>query len=290
VSRVAAIEEPDLSATVPPSLPTPVPEQRGSIRSVDRALTLLEAIAEAGGETTLSRLAAGTKLNISTCHHLLATLVKWGYVAKVPGRRSYALGTRILYLGHACVRQIDLPHRARPFLERINEASGETVHLAVLQRDDVVTLVKRDARHAVRVDTDPHGQCYAAHASALGKSMLAWLPENEIRRILTVKGMRQFTPTTITEIPALIEELRLVRRNGFAIDREEFHPGVICIAAAIRDHSGAVVGSICVSTPTMRATDTHLANIRAHVVEATRTLSADLGDPGSQPAAIAAVT
>ena len=126
---------------------------RGSIQSVDRALSLLEALAEAGGEASLTDLSRRTRLNVSTCHHLLSTLVNWGYVAKVPGRRSYALGARVLYLGHACLRQVDLPRRAQAHIDRINAVTGETVHLAVLQGDNIVTLVKREARHAVRVDT-----------------------------------------------------------------------------------------------------------------------------------------
>ena len=109
---------------------------RHSIQSVDRALFLLETIAEAGGEATLTDLANRTGLNISTCHHLLATLIQRGFAAKVPGRRPYALGARILYLGHACL-QVDLPRRAQPYLEAINRATGETVHLAALQGDAV---------------------------------------------------------------------------------------------------------------------------------------------------------
>ncbi len=93
---------------------------RGSIQSVDRALSLLEALAEAGGEASLTDLSRRTCLNVSTCHHLLSTLVNWGYVAKVPGRRSYALGARVLYLGHACLRQVDLPRRAQAHIDRIN--------------------------------------------------------------------------------------------------------------------------------------------------------------------------
>lgn len=258
--------------------------ERSSIRSVDRALTLLEAIAEAGGETTLTKLALHTGVNISTCHHLLSTLVKWGYVAKVPGRRSYALGTRILFLSHACLRQVDLPRRAQPFIERINELTGETVHLAVLERDAVVTVVKREARHAVRVDTGPLGTSEAPHATATGKAMLAWLPEDEIRRIIGVRGMTRFTPNTITDFTTLIEELRLVRRHGYAMDREEFQPGVICVGAAVRDHTGAVVGSISASTPLMRATDTHVMRMREEVVTAARTLSADFGGTNTEPA------
>jgi IclR family acetate operon transcriptional repressor len=247
-------------------------------------MLLLETIAEMGGESTLSHLAARTGLNISTCHHLLATLLNWGYIAKVPGRRSYALGARTLYLGQACLKHVDLPRRAEPHIELINAVTGETVHLAILQGDAVVTLIKCEARHAVRVDTGAIGHSDAAYATATGKAMLAWLPEDEIRRIVG-PAMAPFTPSTITGFPELIEELRLVRRNGYAIDREEFQPGVICIGAAIRNHSGAVVGAISASTPTMRADDAHLAQMREHVVKATRALSAELGETGAVAAA-----
>ena len=250
--------------------------ERHGIQSVDRAITLLEAIADAGGETTLTELSRRTKLNISTCHHLLATLVARGYVAKVPVRRSYALGARILYLSNACLRQVDLPARANPFIEQINATTGETVHLAVLQGDTMVKVAKRESRHPVRVDTGVLGRTDAAHATATGKAMLAWLPEDEMRRVLA-HGMARYTPNTITEWPALIEELRHVRRDGYSMDREEFQPGVICIGAAIRDHSGAVVGAISASTPTMRASDEHLILVREQVVGAVRALSAGLG-------------
>ena len=174
---------------------------RHSIQSVDRALFLLETIAEAGGEATLTELATRTGLNISTCHHLLATLIQRGFAAKVPGRRLYALGARILYLGHACL-QVDLPRRAQPYLETINRVTGETVHLAALQGDNVVTLAVREARHAVRVGTGRIGKVEAPHATSVGKAILAWLPEDEMQRILA-SGMKRYTDKTITDFPAL---------------------------------------------------------------------------------------
>jgi IclR family acetate operon transcriptional repressor len=251
-----------------------------SIQSVDRALTLLETIAELGGETTLSKLASRTGLNISTCHHLLATLAQRGFVTKALGRRGYALGARILHLGHVCL-QVDLPRRAQSALDRVNQTTGETVHLAALQGDEVVTVLKRESRHAVRVDVSALSAQDAAHATATGKAMLAWLPEGEIRRIVSARGMTKFTDNTITDFYELIESLRLVRRNGFAIDREEFRPGVICVGSAIRDQSGAVVGSISASTPSMRASEEHIAYMRDEVVAAARELSAELGAPAT---------
>jgi IclR family acetate operon transcriptional repressor len=250
--------------------------ERHSIQSVDRAVSLLEAIAEAGGECTLTQLSHRTQLNISTCHHLLSTLVARGYVAKVPVRRSYALGARILYLSTACL-QVDLPARAAPFIERINEKTGETVHLAVLQGDAMMKIAKRESRHPVRVDTGALGKTDAAHATASGKAMLAWLPEDDMKRVLS-HGLTRFTPKTIVEWPSLIEALRHVRRDGYAMDDEEFQPGVICVGAAIRDHNGAVVGAISASTPSMRANNDHLALMREEVTSAVRALSAELGE------------
>ena len=177
--------------------------------------------------------------------------------------------------------------RAAPFIQRINEKTGETVHLAVLQGDAMMKIAKRESRHPVRVDTGTLGRSDAPHATASGKAMLAWLPEDDMRRVLS-NGLPRFTPKTITEWPALIEALRHVRRNGYAIDDEEYQPGVICIGAPIRDHNGAVVGAISASTPTMRAKDDHLTLVREQVTAAVRALSAELGGLASQAHAPAA--
>lgn len=263
--------------------PVAQPVERGGVQSVDRALTILDELTRAGGSLPLSEVSSRVGLNVSTCHHLLATLVKWGYVARLPGRRGYALGARVLHLGQAFMSQIDLPRRASPHLDRISAATGETVHLAVLQGDSVVTLLKREARHAVRADSGSLGISEAVHASATGKAMLAWLPENEIHRILALRGMARLTQATFTDPSALIEELRHVRRNGFAIDREECQPGVTSIAAVIRNHTGAVVGAIGAATPTLRADEHHLALVRQEVLNAARALSAEFGQTTDAP-------
>jgi IclR family acetate operon transcriptional repressor len=176
-----------------------------------------------------------------------------------------------------------LPRRAQPYIEAINRATGETVHLAALQGDAVVTLAVREARHAVRVETGRIGKMEAPHATSMGKAILAWLPEDEMRRIVG-PTMKRFTDNTITDFGALLESLRHVRRNGYALEREEFLPGVLCIGAAIRDQAGTVVGGISASMPLMRATDEHVALMRDEIVAATRALSAEFGEPSTDSA------
>jgi IclR family acetate operon transcriptional repressor len=188
----------------------------------------------------------------------------------------------VLHLGQAFMRQIDLPRRAQPVLDRINAETGEATHLAVLQGDQVVTVAKSEARQAIRVDTGEIGSAEAPHATATGKAMLAWLPDEQMRRILTLNGMPRYTDATVTDADALIEEMRHVRRNGFALDKEEFQAGVICVGAAVRDHAGAVIGSISASAPAFRANDEHLARMREAVTAAARELSAELGGPAPQ--------
>jgi IclR family acetate operon transcriptional repressor len=209
--------------------------------------------------------------------------VQRGFAAKVTGKRLYALGPRILHLGHAC-RQVDLPRRAQPYLEAVNRATGETVHLAAVQGNSVVTLAVREARHAVRVDTGRIGKLAAPHATSVGKAILAWLPEDEMRRILS-GGLKRCTDNTITDFAALLDDLKRVRRDGYAIDREEHLPGVICIGAAVRDQAGSVIGGISASTPTQRGTDEHIALMRHEITAAARALSAEFDTPQLQAVA-----
>jgi len=104
-----------------------------------------------------------------------------------------------------------------------------------------------------------------------------------MKRILA-GGMKRYTDKTITDFPAFLESLRLVRRNGYAIDREEYLPGVICVGAAIRDQAGTVIGAISASTPTMRADEDHIALMCEEITAATRALSAEYGEPASNGA------
>jgi IclR family transcriptional regulator, acetate operon repressor len=261
-----------------PQSPPPAPPGRAKpvIQSVDRAFDILEALAHAAGKLSLAELSDRVGLNLSTCHHLVATIARRGYVTQDRATRQYALSSKIFELSDARTRQIDLVDIAMPFLERLNRATGEAVHLAVIEGTDLTTIARLAAQHAVRVESSL-GKSNAAHATALGKAILAWLPEGELDAILAAKGMVRFTPATIAGREALIEALRLVRRYGYAEDREEFQPNVCCIGGSIRGHKGSVVGAVGVSLPMMRASGPAVAAIRAAVTEAARGISRELG-------------
>jgi IclR family acetate operon transcriptional repressor len=130
----------------------------------------------------------------------------------------------------------------------------------------------------VRVGAAEIGKLEAPHATSVGKAILAWLPVNEIERVCAGR-MRRFTEHTITDMAQLLESLREVRREGFAMDREEYQPGVLCLGAPIRERTGAVMGAISVSMPNMRATEEHTAVARHEIIAAARALSEEYGAP-----------
>ncbi len=254
-----------------------------TIQSIERALDLLEILATGDSELALHEIAARARLNISTCHHLLATLVKRGYVGRNRRTRSYFLGARITELSNSRLKQFNLTDIAMPELRQLNETTRESVHLAVMQGHALVTLAKLESRLPIGVGSDEPGKTNAAHATATGKAILAWLPEAEIARVIASHGLTRFTENTIGTIAGLMEDLRLTRRNGYAVDSEEFQPGVVCFGAAIRDHAGAVIGSVSCSMPQMRAKGKERDKAKAAVKLCAAAISERLGGVKTAP-------
>jgi IclR family acetate operon transcriptional repressor len=252
--------------------------QRKRIQSVERALGILEVLAASNGEIRLNAIAKALDLNVSTCHHLLSTLVDNGYAAQSTHGQTYYLGGKILELYGSRMRQFNLTDLVMSDLRNLNEETGEAVHLSVLQGDRLVTLAVLDSRFPVRVVTGGVGESAPIHATATGKAILAWLPEVEMDRILSVKGLTQFTENTVTEHARLVDQLRLIRRKGIAYDQEEFQHSVFCVGAAIRDHFGAVIGAFSCSMPALRAQDEHLKNVEESVKKTARALMKILGN------------
>lgn len=247
------------------------------VQSVDRAIDILEVLSASGREMRLGEIAEAININVSTCHHLINTFVARGFVGRNPYNRTYFIGHRIVELSNARVQQFNLVERSAAELRRLNDATRETVHLAAMQGIELLTLTKIESSHAVRVDTDASGKANAMHATATGKAVLAWLPEPEIDRVIETSGLRAFTPRTCVSPAKLKESLRIVRRRGFAIDDEEFQPGVYCVGCAVRDTAGGVIASISCSMPKSRATKSQQISVRGHVMECALNLSEILG-------------
>jgi len=248
-----------------------------TIQSVDRAIDVLEVLAQEGAELPLKEIARKADLNVSTCHHLLATLVHRGYVGRSRLGRLYFIGGKISELSRRRPGPFSLVDLAMPELGRLNQETGEAVDFSVLRNHQLLSLVRLESSHPVGVSSSTRGVSMAVHATAGGKAILAWLPEVQVDKVLTETGLREFTDNTITDAQVLSAELRNIRHNGYASDCEEFQVGVRCIGSCVRDYNGAVIGAVSCSMPELRVTTELVEKIRDAVCSCAKVLCECLG-------------
>jgi len=245
------------------------------LSSVSKALTLLDAFTAEKPQLTLSELARRAGAHKSSAFRLLSTLEAHGFVEKSPAGRGYRLGWKPLELAGRLLGRYELRELAAPFMEELARKSGEIVHLSILDGSQIVYLDKRGRSQPLTVSTTIGGRS-PAHASAMGKVLLAGLPAAELQRVLGARRLERFTPTTITDRSRLGRELEAIRRLGFALDSEEAFPGIRCVAAPLRDREGVVRAAISVTAPTQRVAGRRQAEISKWVTDTAARISEKL--------------
>lgn len=171
---------------------------------------------------------------------------------------------------------LDLRRSARPHLERLAAETGETVHLSILSDDKALCIDKLDTSRSMRMASFV-GFLDPLHCSGVGKALLAFQDEPVRQQLMTRMQFEAHTPHTITDPERLAAQVAEIRIRGYAIDDEEIEQGLRCVAAPIRDHSGAVTAAVSISGPTTRVTDANLADLVKAVQGCARAISRDLG-------------
>ncbi|GAA5053612.1 IclR family acetate operon transcriptional repressor [Thermocatellispora tengchongensis] len=217
------------------------------VQSVDRALDVLETLAEMGGEAGISELASRTGLPYGTIHRLLRTLLARGYVRQESDRR-YALGGALVRLGGVAERMVAV--WAQPYLAKMVELSGETANLAVLEGDFIVYVAQVQSPRRLRMFAEV-GRRVLPHSTAVGKILLADRPDREVVALIERTGMPRRTANTIVDHEAMLEALSAVRAQGYALDLGEEELGVHCLAVPVHDGE-RVVAAMSVSGPAER--------------------------------------
>ena len=201
----------------------------GGVQSLARGLNLLQLLGDPGNGTSVSELAEMAGLAPATTHRLLRTLVACGFVRQLPSR-DYALGPALVRLGESAGRM--LGSWARPTLTRLVEATNETANFALLDGDRVVYVAEVPCKHSMRMFTDLSKRVMP-HCTAVDKAILSQLPDGEVLAILSRTGMPAQTPRTKTDPAELLDELREVRRSGYAVDNGEQEIAVRCVAVPV---------------------------------------------------------
>jgi DNA-binding IclR family transcriptional regulator len=249
---------------------------RYRIQAIERAVAILNVFSAEEPELGVTEIAERLELHKSTVHRFLVNLEAAGLVERDRHSSRYRLGLRIFELGGLVLQQMNLWDEALPFLEGLVRDSGETGHLAVLDGGEAVYIEKVEARRALRIPS-AIGRGYPAHATSLGKALLAHLDEQARERVMTDRGLRRCTPNTITDPDRLREELDRIRGQGYAVDDQEYEEGLRCVGAPIAGHTGHVVAAIGIGGPATRVTPERLTDLAELVMTAAGNLSRRMG-------------
>jgi DNA-binding IclR family transcriptional regulator len=254
---------------------TDMQSQGTLIQSVQRAVALLKAFDNGPAELGVTELSRKARLHKSTASRLLATLEREGLLERVPGTEKYRLGFMLVRLAGQVTHFGDLRTAARPVLLELAEVSRETVHLAVLDGDEVVNVEQIVGPHIVGPGNWV-GRRTPLHCVANGKVLLAFQPHAAIERVLAAP-LARLTERTIVDPQRLLSELADVRRRGYAVALGQIEEGLNAVAAPVRDASGHVVAAVSVSGPAYRVMAKQVAELGALTIESANKISARLG-------------
>lgn len=233
--------------------------------SIERALGLLELLAHSHHGLTLAEVAERMGIPRSSAHTILLSLERREWLRRSNRTRRYLFGPKLFSLASRALGGMSLREAASPALKQLQQESGLSVHMAILEEDQAV-LVEQFAPPQTRLHTWV-GKRMELHCTALGKVLLAWLPEEEVRRILNDRGLARHNENTKSSPRRLLEELRETRKRGYAVDDEEAEIGYRCLGAPVFDSAEAVVAAISVSGTTAQLHFVNAAPIAAQLCQ-----------------------
>ena len=229
----------------------PSVDSRSDVKSAYRVVEIVEALAQSNGGLSFAQLVEHLGYPRSSLHGLVRTLLAAGWLEFDEEGRRYRLALRMWELGQTYMRAADLATRARPFMQQVTAELEETTQLAILDGRYNVYIAKVDGPQPL-VLASQVGRRLEAHATGLGKVLLAWLSPDELLVRIGDTPLERLTKSTITSVPRLQAELAVIRQRGYGIDNEEYTLGVRCVAFPVRNHLDEVVAAMSVSVPTAR--------------------------------------
>lgn len=253
------------------------------IQTIERLTIILDVLAQNSKGISLGELSAKVSLPKGTTHRILASLIYFDFVRQDAQTRNYSLGFKLVELGSSLLEQLDIRKEAEPFLHALAESTNETAYMVILDGTEVVYIEKietEDTSIVLRASSKV-GQRNPANSCAVGKSLLAHLPEEELAALLQAMSFVRKTANTITDPLQLKEHLQLVRAHGYAVDDEESEEGIRCVAAPVLNERGQAVAAISVSGPAIRVTRQKIQDtLKDQVMQTALAISRKIGFRG----------
>jgi len=246
-----------------------------NVRAVERALLIMGCFDSENPERGISEISEVVGLHKATAHRIVTTLVNYGYLERAADGQKYRLGIELANLGFKVIRRMDLRREALPYMNELVNEWDETCDLSIFDQGKVFYVEILRGDHALTIAAAV-GQRLPAHCTASGKLMLAHLPPAELDVILG-QPLESYTENTITSPDELRRQLESIRKQGYAVDYEEFELGIYALAAPICNRDGNVIAAIGSPSPTQRMTQERISEMAIAFKKAAQSISQRLG-------------
>ena len=253
----------------------PAPSESPSV-AVERALAILEAVAQESDGLSNAEISRKLQIPKSSASYILRTLETQGYLNRLSETGKYRVGLKVLSLSRGALSGIDVREVALPIMRHLMEKTNLTCHLAILDGPDAVYIEKVEPQGFIRMDTWV-GRRMRVHATSVGKALVAHIPQERLEKILAERSMEKRTSKTITTLPRLLKDLEKVRQQGYAVDDEENNMGARCVGAPVFNQDGAIEASIGLSGTTNQVNPETMPRILEALKDAARHISMGMG-------------
>ena len=251
-------------------------EGKNPVQSAERIFQVMEMLAD-NGEMGLMEISVALGLHKSTVHRLLTSLIYMGYTKQDEVTQKYMLTCKVVSMAGKLLDRMDILQVAKPYLERLSDISGETVHLVQREGSNILYIYKIEAKVGTIRMVSHVGMVHPMYCSGVGKAILATLSEKELRQVWNNSIIEKKTEKTITDFEQMKYMLSEIRKHGYALDDEENEKGVRCIAACLRGHQSEVKYAFSISGPTSRMTKDRVKELAVHILKVQEELSGELG-------------
>jgi len=249
------------------------------MKLLNKIFNIIEFL-KSNSEMSLKELSESLDINKSTTYRILTQLAKYGYIEKNNETKKYKLGIKFVEIANHIIQDFKLIEIAAPYIDKINSITKETIHLAQMVGDEVVYVDKRESLNPIRLHSQI-GKKTPWHCTGVGKVILAFQPKDFQEMILNSITFEKFTEHTIIDKEQFISELESIKRQGYALDREEHQENVGCIAAPILDSTNKVFASISVTFIfNIENLDNQLKKYKDLILEKSRLISIKMGYTG----------
>lgn len=248
---------------------------------VSRLFQIIEYMAASNDWVSLRGMARELHINAASAFRILNSLKELGYVRQDPNDSKYQLTLKIAGVSAQVLEKVQLRQIAHPHLQNLTSITNETTHLAILDGNEFVYIDKVDNTQAMRMRSRV-GQRGQLYCTAVGKSMLAFIPESDLSKILASLKFQPVTDNTITDPKKFQEQLAQIRRLGYAIDDEENELGIRCIGSPIYDHAGRLAGALSISGWTITMTRERIPQLAPALIQMCQRISSELGFNGER--------